>query len=333
MGLDQLKRREVLTLISGAAAAWPLAARAQQGERMRRVGILITLSERDPEAQARLTAFREGLRKLGWTEGRNLRIEYRLSAGDAERGRAYAADLVAMTPDVIVAGNTTALIALREATRSVPMVFVQVTDPIGNGYVTSLSRPGGNITGFALYESVIGVKWLELLKEIAPRVARVAIVHDLTDFNTKLVKEVEAAAPKFGAQVFPLAIRDVTELERAIDGFASEPNGGLIPVPGDLVVMHRDLIIGLTVRYRLPNVYAFRYYPTGGGLASYGVDNVDTYRAAASYVDRILKGENPGDLPVQFSTKFELVINLKTARLLGVDPPIALLARTDEVIE
>jgi putative ABC transport system substrate-binding protein len=328
-----IRRREFITLLGGSAAAWPVAARAQPVDRVRQVGVVVTLSERDPEAQARLVAFREGLQKLGWTEGRNLHIEYRWSAGDAERLRAYVADLVAMTPDVIVAGNNTALIALRAATRTVPIVFAQVNDPVGNGYVASLARPGGNITGFALYETIIGVKWLELLKEIAPLVARVAIIHDPIDFNVKLVQEIAAVAPKLGVQVFPRTIRNVPEIEHAIEGFASEPNGGLIVLPGDSAVVHRDLIIGLAMHYRLPNVYAYRYYPANGGLASYGVDNVDTYRAAASYVDRILKGENPGDLPIQFSTKFQLVINMKTAKLLGLDPPNALLARTDEVIE
>jgi putative ABC transport system substrate-binding protein len=328
-----IRRREFITLLGGSAAAWPVAARAQPVDRVRQVGVVVTLSERDPEAQARLAAFREGLQKLGWTEGRNLHIEYRWSAGDAERLRAYVADLVAMTPDVIVAGNNTALIALRAATRTVPIVFAQVNDPVGNGYVASLARPGGNITGFALYETIIGVKWLELLKEIAPLVVRVAIIHDPIDFNVKLVQEIAAVAPKLGVQVFPRTIRNVPEIEHAIEGFASEPNGGLIVLPGDSAVVHRDLIIGLAMHYRLPNVYAYRYYPANGGLASYGVDNVDTYRAAASYVDRILKGENPGDLPIQFSTKFQLVINMKTAKLLGLDPPNALLARTDEVIE
>jgi putative ABC transport system substrate-binding protein len=327
-----MKRRNFITLLGGATA-WPVAARAQPVDRVRQVGVVVTLSERDPEAQARLAAFREGLQKLGWTEGRNLHIEYRWSAGDAERLRAYVADLVAMTPDVIVAGNNTALIALRAATRTVPIVFAQVNDPVGNGYVASLARPGGNITGFALYETIIGVKWLELLKEIAPLVARVAIIHDPIDFNVKLVQEIAAVAPKLGVQVFPRTIRNVPEIEHAIEGFASEPNGGLIVLPGDSAVVHRDLIIGLAMHYRLPNVYAYRYYPANGGLASYGVDNVDTYRAAASYVDRILKGEKPGDLPIQFSTKFQLVINMKIAKLLGLDPPNALLARTDEVIE
>jgi putative ABC transport system substrate-binding protein len=329
-----MRRRDFISLLAGAAAAWPLAARAQQGAHMRRIGALMNLAESDPEGQARIAAFREGLGKLGWTEGRELQIEYRWFAGDPERARAYAAELVKLKPDVIFAGATPSVAVLQRETRSVPIVFAQVADPVGAGFVASLARPGGNITGFALYEYTIAAKWLELLKQIAPQVTRVAIIYDPTNPETKgYLPVIEAAAPSFGVEVSISVVGNATEVERAIEQFAREPNGGLIPLPTPLMAVHRDLIISLARRHRLPNVYAYRYYPISGGLASYGVDNIDLYRRAASYVDRILKGEKPSDLPVQQATKFELVINLKTAKALNLDPPISLLARTDEVIE
>jgi len=334
MHLDQLERRKFITLLSSAAAAWPLAARAQQAERMRRIGVLMPLAESDPEGRARIAAFQEGLGKLGWTEDREVQIEYRWHAGDPARARAYAAELVGLKPDVIFAATASSLAALQRETRSVPIVFAQVSDPVGGGFVASLARPGGNLTGFAQFEYAICAKWLELLKQIAPKVSRVAIIYDPANPETKeYLPVIEAAARSFGVQISISVVGNDAEIERAIEEFAREPNGGLIPLPGPLMAVRRDLIISLATRHRLPNVYAYRYYPTSGGLASYGTDNIDLYRRAASYVDRILKGEKPGDLPVQQATKFELVINLKTAKALGLDPPISLLARTDEVIE
>jgi ABC-type uncharacterized transport system substrate-binding protein len=328
-----VQRREFITLLGGAAT-WPLAARAQQPEGRRRIGVLMNLAERDPEGQARTGALREGLAKLGWTEGRELQIEYRWFAGDPDRARAYAAELVKLKPEVIFAGATPSVAVLQRETRSVPIVFAQVADPVGAGFVASLARPGGNITGFASFEYAIAAKWLELLKQIAPQVTRVAVIYDLTNPETKeYLPVIEAAARSFGVQVSISVVRNAAEIERAIEEFTREPNGGLIPLPTPLMAVHRDLIISLAARHRLPNVYAWRYYAMAGGLASYGIDNIELYRRAASYVDRILKGEKPGDLPVQQATKFELVINLKTAKALGLDPPISLLARTDEVIE
>ena len=331
---SHIERRKFLATLGGAAAAWPLAARAQQGERTRLIGVLTPLAEGDPEGQARIAAFREGLSKLGWTEGRDVQIEYRSFAGDRDRARAYAAELVNLKPDVIFAATTSSLAVLHQETRSVPIVFAQVADPVGGGFVASLARPGGNITGFSQYEYGIGAKWVELLKQIAPQVTRVAVVYDSANPESKeYLPVIEAAARSLGVQVSISEVRDAAEIERAIEEFAREPNGALIPLPGPLMGVRRDVIISLATRHRLPNVYAFRYYAIGGGLASYGTEIIDLYRRAPSYVDRILKGEKPGDLPVQQATKFELVINLKTAKALGLDPPISLLARTDEVIE
>jgi putative tryptophan/tyrosine transport system substrate-binding protein len=308
--------------------------RAQQAERMRRIGVLLNLTESDPEGKARVAAFLDGLGKLGWAEGRDVQIEYRWTGGDPNQARAYAAELVKMTPDIIFAAPASSLAPLQRETRTVPIVFAQVTDPVGAGFVTSLARPGGNITGFALYEYAIGAKWLELLKEIAPQVTRVAIIYEQANPESeKFLPVIEAAAQSLGIQVSIFAVRDGVEIKRAIEKFAGGPNGGLIPLPGPQMAVHRDLIISLAMAHRLPNVYAYRYYPIRGGLASYGADNIDLYRRAASYIDRILKGEKPADLPVQQALKFELVINLKTAKALSLDPPISLLARTDEVIE
>jgi putative tryptophan/tyrosine transport system substrate-binding protein len=326
-----VKRREFITLLGGAVAS-PLAARAQQSEATPRIGVLMTLAETDSEGQLRVAAFRQELQKLGWIEGRNIRFEHRWAAGDAQRLRAYAQELVGMAPAVMLAGNNTALKALQEVTRTVPIVFAQVADPIGSGSVASLARPGGNITGF-LYEPAIAVKWLELLKEIAPSISRVAIIYDPSDFNLKHIQEIEAVIASFGVQLSSFIIRNVSDIERAIDGFANQPHGGLIILPGPFAVVHRDLIISSAIRHALPNVYAYRYYPAAGGLASYGVDNVESYLRAASYVDRVLKGEKPADLPVQLPTTFRLVINMKSARTLGLDVPPTLLARADEVIE
>jgi putative ABC transport system substrate-binding protein len=333
MQLDRMKRREFLALLGSTAVVWPLTARAQQQDLMRRIGVLMTLADTDSEGQLRVSAFRQELQKLGWIEGRNIQFEYRWAAGDAQRLRAYAQELVGIAPAVMLAGNNTALKALQEVTRTVPIVFAQVADPVGSGHVASLARPGGNITGFALYEPAIAVKWLELLKEIAPSIARVAIIYDPSDFNSKHVQEIEAVVGSFAVQLSPIIIRNVVDIEHAINGFATKPLGALIILPGPMAVVHRDLIIGLAVRHALPNIYAYRYYPAAGGLASYGVDNVESYRRAASYVDRILKGEKPADLPVQLPTSFQLVINLKSAKALGLAIPPTLLARADEVIE
>jgi putative tryptophan/tyrosine transport system substrate-binding protein len=327
-----VKRRDFITLLGGAAA-WPFLALGQS-ERMRHIGVLSSIAEDDPEAKARVGVFEESLRKLGWTSGRNIRIDYRWAAGDAARLKPYAAELVGSAPDVIFAIATTSLAALARETRTVPIVFVQVADPVGGGFVATLARPGGNITGFTQHEFAVGVKWLELLKEIAPRIVRVATIYDSAQPNgPAFLSVIEAGAPSFGVQVSGLPVRDTHEIERGINAFANDPNGGLIVLASALTVARRELIVSLAARSRLPSVYPFRFFATAGGLASYGVDNIDLYRQAASYVDRILKGEKPGELPVQHATKFELVINLKTAKALGLDPPITLLARTDEVIE
>jgi putative ABC transport system substrate-binding protein len=329
-----MKRRDFITLLGGGAVVWPLAARAQQPDGMRRIGALFSAVETDPEGQARAAALRQGLQKLGWTEGRNLRIEYRWAGGSLDRMRPLAAELVSLNLEVLFAAATASLVALQQATHTVPIVFAQVTDPVGAGFVASLARPGGNITGVTQHDFTIGVKWLELLKQLAPRVTRVAIVYDPGNPATSgYLREIEPAAPSFGVTVSSFGVRDKPEIARAIDGFAVEPDGGLVLLPGPVGATNRELIIGLAARHRLPAVYAFRYHVVAGGLASYGVDNIDLYRVAARHVDRILRGEKPAELPVENATKFQLVINLKTAKALGLDPPISLLARTDEVIE
>jgi ABC-type uncharacterized transport system substrate-binding protein len=327
-------RREFITLVGGAAAAWPIAARAQQGERMRRIGVLMSLTADDPEGQVRLTAFLQGLQQLGWTDGRNVRIDTRWGAGDADRSRGYAAELVALAPDVILASGTSTMGPLLRATRTVPIVFTQVTDPVGAGFVDSLARPGGNATGFTLSEYGISGKWLELLKETAPRVTRVAVLRD-PDMaaGSGQLGAIQSVAPSFGVELSPVNVRDAPEIERAVAAFARGSNGGLIVSASGLAIVHRDLIITLAARHRLPAVYFARYFVTGGGLISYGSDNIDPHRRAAGYVDRILKGEKPADLPVQAPTKYELVINLKTAKALGLEVPPSLLARADGVIE
>jgi putative ABC transport system substrate-binding protein len=329
-----MKRREFITLLGGAVT-WPLAAHAQQpGERMRRVGVLVNLASDDAEGQARLAAFHQGLQQLGWTVGRNVQIDYRWGAGDADRIRKFATELVALAPDVILSTGSPSAAAFQQVTRTVPIVFVTVVDPVGSGFVDSLARPGGNITGFTLYEYSISGKWLQLLKEIAPGVTRAAVIRDpaLASGGGQL-GVIQAVAPSVGVEVTPLNVRDAGEIERAITAFARSPNGGLIVTASTLAGVHRDLIIALAARHKLPAVYAVRYIVVGGGLISYGPDTVDQYRRAASYVDRILKGEKPGELPVQAPTKYDLVINLKTAKALGLEIPPSVLARADEVIE
>jgi len=329
-------RRQFITLLGGAAAAWPLAGRAQQPERVRRIGVLMNLASDDAEGQARLAAFHQGLQQLGWTVGRNVQIDYRWGAGNADYIRKFAAELVALAPDVILTTGAVALGPLQQVSRTVPIVFVNVTDPVGGGFVASLGRPGGNATGFTSIEYGMSGKWLELLKEIAPRVTRAAIIRDPT-FASGIgqLGAIQSVAPSFGVEVSPIGVdvRDVSGIERAITAFARSPNGGLIVTTNASAAVHRDLIIALAARHRLPAVYPYRYYVTRSGLISYGPNTIDQYRRAAGYVDRILKGEKPANLPVQEPVKYELVINLKTAKLLGLEVPATVLARADEVIE
>jgi ABC-type uncharacterized transport system substrate-binding protein len=328
-----MRRREFISLLGGAAA-WPLAARAQQPERMRRIGVLMHLASDDPEGQARIAVFLQGLQEWGWAVGRNVRIDYRWAVGDAERIRKYAEELVALTPDVILAAGGTVVAPLLQATSTVPIVFAQTPDPVGAGFVANLARPGGNATGFTIYEYGLSGKWLELLKEIAPGVTRVAVLRDpAITGGTGQWGAIQSVAPSFGVELSPVSVRDAREIERAVTAFAQSSNGGLIVTGSALAVVHRDLIIALAARHKLPAVYVSRYFVTDGGLISYGADSIDPYRRAAGYVDRILKGEKPGDLPVQTPTKYELVINLKTAKALGLDIPTTVLARADEVIE
>jgi putative tryptophan/tyrosine transport system substrate-binding protein len=329
-----MRRREFIKGIVGSAATWPLAARAQQRERIRRIGALMPYAANDGQAQARNAAFLQGLQQLGWTVGRNIQIDYRWSAGSADDTRKDAAELVALAPDVIIASGSISLGLLLQATRTVPIVFVNVADPVGAGYVNSLARPGGNATGFLLFEYRISGKWLELLKEIAPKVTRAAVIRDpnLTA-GIGQWSAIQALAPSVGVEVTPVNVSDPDEIERAVKTFAGSANGGLIVTGSALTVVHRDLIIALAARYKLPAVYYERYYVAAGGLMSYGPDFLDQYRSAAGYVDRILKGEKPGDLPVQAPTKYELVINLRTAKALSITVPSSLLSRADEVIE
>ena len=329
-----MKRRQFITLLGGAVAGGPLAVRAQQPEQMRRIGVLTNLVADDPEAQARVGAFLQGLQELGWAVGRNMRIEYRWGAGDADRTRGYAAELVALAPDVILTSGASALAPLLQATRSVPVVFAQVPDPVGAGFVNSLARPGGNTTGFITYEYGLSGKWLELLTQIAPSVTRAAVIRDpAVSAGTGQWGAIQAVAPSVRVLVSPVNVRDAGEIERDVAAFAHGSNSGLIVTASALAIRHRTLIVTLAARHRLPAVYYQRGFVTGGGLISYGPDFIDQYRRAAGYVDRILKGEKPSELPVQAPTKYELVINLKTAKALGLDVPQSLLARADEVIE
>jgi putative ABC transport system substrate-binding protein len=329
-----MRRREFITLL-GTAGAWPLAARAQQGERMRRVGVIIVNAENDPEGQARIAAFRRGLQELRWTEGSNLLIDYRWGVSEPVRARALVGELVSFAPDVVVVNGTPGLAALQDTTRTIPVVFVMVVDPVGAGYVQSLARPGGNITGFLSFEPEIGGKWLELLKEIAPGLRRVAGILDPGFQGFAAVwRAIEILGPQVGLEVTSIAFRNpADDIESAIGAFAKSMEGGLIVLPTAVNNLYRDRIISLAATHRLPAVYPFPPYTSSGGLVSYGINTVDVFRRSASYVDRILRGEKPADLPVQAPVKFELVINLKTAKALGLDVPWFLQQRADEVIE
>jgi ABC-type uncharacterized transport system substrate-binding protein len=329
-----MRRREFITLLGGAAFGWPIAAHAQQGDRIRRIGVLMNVAADDPEAQARNASFMQELQELGWTVGRNLRIDYRWAAGDADRLRRDAAELVALAPDVILASGTSTVGPLQQTTRTVPIVFAGVADPVGAGFVDSLARPGGNTTGFISFEYGLSGKWLELLKEIAPGVTRVAVLRDSAiSGGTGQFGAIQSVAPSLKVEVNPINVLDAGEIERTIAAFARSPNGGLIVTASGLAIVHRELIVTLAARHQLPAVYYYRFFVTDGGLVSYGPDPHDQYRRAAGYVDRILKGEKAADLPVQAPTRYELVINLKTAKALGLTVPDTVLARADKVIE
>jgi len=326
-------RREFVALLGGAAASWPLSARAQQADRVRRIGVLLNRIADDPEGQARFTAFVQGLQQLGWADGRNVRMDVRWARGVDDHFRKYAAELVALVPDVILTDAAVGVAALQHTTRTVPIVFVTVADPVGAGFVKSLARPGGNSTGFASFEYSVAGKWLELLKEIAPRVTRAAVLRDPTIASgIGQFAAIQAVGP-IGMELSVVDMRDADAIEHDVAEFARGSNGGLIVTVGPFGANHPDVMVALAARYKLPAVYPFRYFVSVGGLMSYGPDLVSQFRPAAGYVDRILKGEKAGDLPVQAPTKYELVINLKTARALGLDVPASVLARADEVIE
>ena len=330
-----MRRREFIALAGGAAATWPLTARAQQPARMRRIGAIMGgAAESDAEGKARTAAFLQGLTQLGWIDGRNVRIDFRSPGGNPDNIRRYAAELVALAPDVIFSSGSAAVGPLLQATRTIPVVFVLVPDAVGAGFVDSLAKPGGNATGFTTFEYGMGAKWLELLKEIAPRVTRVGVLRDpaiaagIGQFGA-----IQAVAPSFGVEVSPVNVRDAAEIERAVTAFAQSANDGLIVTGSSLAAAHSNVIVALAARHRLPTVYFARFFVAGGGLISYGPDLIDQHRRAANYIDRILKGEKPAELPVQTPTKYELAINIKTAKTLGLSLPSPLLARADEVIE
>jgi len=328
-----MRRREFISLIGGAAATWPLAARAQEPSGVRRIGVLMNISD-DPEGKARLAAFRQSLEQLGWIDGRNVRIDTKWADGDVERIRRLATEMVSQSPDVILATGSAAAAPLLQATRTVPIVFVNTPDPVGAGYVKSLARPGGNATGFLLFEYSIGAKWLDLLKQIAPEVNRVAVLRDATiSAGLGQYGAVQSAAASFGVEASAIDLRDVSEIERDIAAFATTPGGGLIVSASPVATRHRDLIVKLAARHKLPAIYYERFFVAEGGLISYGPNIVDQYRRAPGYVDRILRGEKPADLPVQAPTKYELVINLKTAKALSLDVPNTLIGRADQLIE
>jgi len=327
-----MRRRDFLTLVGGTA--WPLAARAQRADRMRRIGVLMSLAADDMESQPRITAFNQGLQQLGWTEGRNVHLEVRWWADNDRDRQRYVAELVALGPDVIVVSGSTYLETLLKSSRAIPVVFVLVPDPVGSGYVESLSRPGGNATGFVMFEYGLAAKWLELLKQVAPDVKRAAILRDASiSLGIGQFAVIQSVAPSLGVDVVPINLRDTTEIEHAVAAFARSGNGGLISTSSAFAAVHRDLIITLAAQHKLPAVYIARLYVASGGLMSYGPNFVNQHRQAASYVDRILKGEKPADLPVQAPTKYDLTVNLKTAKAFGLEIPAAILATADEVIE
>jgi putative tryptophan/tyrosine transport system substrate-binding protein len=334
MNFDRLKRREFIALLGGAAATWPRAARAQQADRVRRIGVLMNRTADQPEGQTRFAAFSQGLQEAGWAVGRNAHIDIRWRLDDVARFRALARELVALAPDVILAGGTLSVAALLQATGSVPIVFASVADPVGAGFVDSLARPGGNVTGFMNFEFSLSGKWLELLKETAPSVTRAAVLRDAANpAGIGQFSVIQALAPSLGVDVSVVNVRDAGEIERAVAAFARSANGGLIVTASAGATVHLDLIITLAAKHKLPTVYGDRFAVTGGGLLSYAPDFTDQYRHAAGYVDRILKGAKPADLPVQAPTKYELAINLKTAKALGLEIPASVLARADEVIQ
>jgi putative tryptophan/tyrosine transport system substrate-binding protein len=329
-----MRRREFITLLGGAASTWPVAGRAQQPERVRRIGVLMSLAADDKEGQARLTAFLQGLQELGWIDGRNVRVDIRWGAGDNERARKYITELVALTPDVVLASGGSLVAPLLQATRTVPIVFTQTPDPVGAGFVESLARPGGNATGLTNVDYGMGGKWLELLKQIAPSVTRVAVIRDPeTPQGIGQFSAVNSLAPSLRLDVIPANARETGEIERIIPAVAQTPNSGLIVTGSNFAVVHRELIIKLANQYKLPAIYPLRLFAADGGLICYGAEAIEPHTRAASYVDRILRGEKPGDLPVQAPTKYELVINLKTAKALGLSVPPSLLAQANEVIE
>jgi ABC-type uncharacterized transport system substrate-binding protein len=330
-----MKRRELIALLGGAAATWPLAVRAQQPERTRRIGVLMNLTENTEEGRIRIGALRQGLQEFGWLEGTNIKIDYRwIGGGDAARGQALAKELIALQPDVLFAQGTLSLQSLSRLTKSLPIVFANVSDPVGDGFVASLAHPGGNITGFSQYEYTIGGKWVDLLKELVPGIRRVAVVYNASNpASPNHLRTVETAAALLQVQVIPMPVRNAAELASSVGAFAIEPNSGLIELPGAANTFGREQVVGLAARYRLPATAPVREQAAAGGLLSYGIDVVDPVRRAAAYVDRILKGEKPADLPVQQPTKYELIINLKTAKTLGIEVPPGLSVRADEVIE
>jgi putative tryptophan/tyrosine transport system substrate-binding protein len=335
MQFDQLRRREFITLLGGAAAGWPLSARAQQAERMRRIGVLMMYAESDAQAQALVAVFRAGLRDLGWTEDHKIRLDYRWATSDSESIQRSAKELVALEPDLILSSSTPTTALLLQHTRTIPIIFANIADPVGSGFVASLPRPGGNVTGFLNLEASMAGKWLELLKEIAPRVARVAFFFNpsTAPYAEIYLNPFKAAAASLGMQAIVAPVRDMTEIDTVIAAQARDPNGGLMVMPDGFMFAHHAEIASLAARYRIPAVSSYRAFAKAGGLLSYGNDILDNYRRAATYADRILKGEKPSELPVQFPVKFELVINLPTAKALGLEVPPQLLARTDEVIE
>jgi putative ABC transport system substrate-binding protein len=336
MLINRLRRREFIGLLGGAVVAWPRAASAQQADRVRRIGVLMALAAGDPETKARIAKFRQELDRLGWSEGRNVRIDARFAAGNPDEFRVLAKELVVLQPDVILARSTPAVTALQQQSRAIPIVFVSVGDPIGSGFIASLARPGGNLTGLLLYEESITGKWLAMLKEIAPHLTRAALVGNpkaMTTVYDGFLRSAKAIAPSLAIELVPSPVENAADIERAIESFARIPNGGLVLPPDTTTILHRDLIIALAARHRLPAVYQARFWVAAGGLMSYGTDLADQLRQAASYVDRILRGAKPADLPVQAPTKYETTVNLKTAKALGLTVPPDLLVAADEVIE